>query len=132
MKDSQEKRFARQTAALLRVLGQPARLRILLAIGEGEACVCHLESALGMRQAYISQHLMTLRDADLVTSRRAGKYIFYRLRDTGLLDLICLAAQAACAAFPAPTGAGTYGGCACPHCSPQELITPVILEEPHA
>ncbi len=48
---------------IFRQLSQPSRIEILLAIGEGEACVCHLEAKLGMRQAYISQHLMALRDA---------------------------------------------------------------------
>lgn len=55
-------------ADLFRLLGQPVRLRILLAIGTGEACVCHLEAHLGLRQALISQYLMVLRDAGLATA----------------------------------------------------------------
>ena len=55
--------LAEKAAQLLHLLGQAERLSILLAIGNGEACVCHLEAALGLRQAYISQHLMTLRQA---------------------------------------------------------------------
>jgi len=89
-------RFHSQTkkiAKLFRNLGQPARLRILLTIGEGEACVCHLEALLGYRQAYISQHLMELRKEGLLKSRRDGRYIFYRLRDTAILDLIREASQ---------------------------------------
>jgi DNA-binding transcriptional ArsR family regulator len=78
---------------LFRVLGQPSHLEILIAIGTGEACVCHLETAIGCRQAYISQHLMALRSEGLVVSRREGRRIFYRLKNAGVLDLIRNAAS---------------------------------------
>lgn len=70
-----------------------ARLEILLIIGEGEACVCHLEARLGYRQAYISQHLMALREAGILSARREGKYIFYRLEKPEMLALIRQASQ---------------------------------------
>lgn len=61
-----------QIADLLQTIGQASRLQILLAIGEGEICVCHLESMLGLRQATLSQHLMALREAGIVTDRSDG------------------------------------------------------------
>ena len=73
---------------IFRAIGMPARFQILMAIGKGEACVCHLEALLDMRQAYISQQLMEMRDADLVDTRREGRYIFYRLTEPQLLDLL--------------------------------------------
>lgn len=76
-----------------RTLGQPIRLQILLAIGEDESCVCHLESLLGQRQPYISQHLMALRKAKILTTRRDGRFIFYRLRDPKILDLVGTASE---------------------------------------
>ncbi len=88
-----EDRYTKKISKLFRVLGQPTRLRILLAIGEGEACVCHLEAVLGQRQAYISQHLMALRNAKILATRRDGRFIFYRLRDPKLLDLVDKTAQ---------------------------------------
>ena len=60
-----------QIAQLLRAIDQPARLRILMAIGRSEACVCHLEAMLVLRQAYISQHLMALRHAGILTPQGA-------------------------------------------------------------
>ena len=66
----------------------PIRIQILLALGTGEACVCHLENLLNLRQAYLSQQLMVLRDAGLVTDRREGRFIFYSLRDPALLELV--------------------------------------------
>ncbi len=75
-------------ANLFQTLSLPPRLEILLAIGEAEACVCHLEAALGYRQAFISQHLMALREANILTSRRDGRFIFYRLADRRILDVL--------------------------------------------
>lgn len=57
---------------LLKAISHPARLAILDILRGGEQCVCHIEAALNLRQAYISQQLMTLKDAGLVESRRDG------------------------------------------------------------
>jgi len=73
---------------IFRAISTPARFQILMSIGNGEACVCHLEALLDMRQAYISQQLMDMRDAGLVDTRRDGRYIFYRLTEPELLKLL--------------------------------------------
>ena len=77
-----------QVADYLKLLGSPFRIQILFSIGYGEACVCHLEAILNKRQAYISQHLMILRDAGILETRRDGKYIFYRVADQNIFDLL--------------------------------------------
>ena len=98
---------------LFQVIGQEARLQILLAIGKRETCVCHLEAVLGWRQAYISQHLKALREAGLVSDRRQGRYIHYRLIEPALLDLIFQAAKMRGVTLPdlAPSQE-----CGCPNC----------------
>jgi ArsR family transcriptional regulator len=73
---------------IFKAISTPARIQILAAIGNGEACVCHLEALLDLRQAYISQQLMEMREADLVDTRRDGRYIFYRLTEPKLLDML--------------------------------------------
>ncbi len=73
-------------ARILRAVSSSSRIKILAGIGRGEACVCHLESLLNMRQAYISQQLMEMRDVDLLETRRDGRYIFYRLSEPQFLD----------------------------------------------
>ncbi|HBX69435.1 MAG TPA: ArsR family transcriptional regulator [Chloroflexi bacterium] len=73
---------------IFRAISTPARFRILMAIGTGEACVCHLEALLDLRQAYISQQLMEMREANLVEPRREGRYIFYRLTEPQLLPAL--------------------------------------------
>jgi ArsR family transcriptional regulator, arsenate/arsenite/antimonite-responsive transcriptional repressor len=108
-------------ASLLETISPLTRLQILLAIGTGEACVCHLETALGLRQAYISQHLMALRKADILQDRREGRYIFYRLKDAALLDLIADSARLSGLSpesVPALINTRINPSCECPQCSP--------------
>jgi DNA-binding transcriptional ArsR family regulator len=69
--------FFEEQAALYKALSHPVRLAILEILREGEECVCHMEAALGQRQAYISQQLMVLRDIGLVDNRRDGWNNFY-------------------------------------------------------
>lgn len=75
-------------AEIAKVLGHPTRLQILQVLRVEEACVCHLEAILGQRQAYISQHLMRLREAGLVVDRREGMNVFYALADESLGELL--------------------------------------------
>lgn len=102
-----------EIAKFLQTIGQPARLQILLAIGQGETCVCHLEATFGWRQAYLSQHLMALRKAGILLARRQGRYIHYRLNDPALLGLIRQAAAFQHVTLPelAPSLE-----CGCPNC----------------
>jgi DNA-binding transcriptional ArsR family regulator len=102
-----------QVASFLQTIGQPARLHVLLAIGESETCVCHLEAAFGWRQAYLSQHLMALRKAGLLEGRREGRFIHYRLSDPRLLSFVQQAAELQDVSLPnlAPSK-----DCSCPNC----------------
>ena len=103
-------------ATLLQTIGQPARLQILLAIGETEACVCHLEATFGWRQAYLSQHLMALREAGLVTDRRESRFIFYHLADPRLLGVLRQVAEMQGVSLPELSPSPE---CECPNCSKQ-------------
>jgi ArsR family transcriptional regulator len=107
---------------LLQVISPEPHLEILLAIGKGEACVCHLEAALGYRQAYISQQLMALREAGLLSTRRDGKYIFYRLEKPEIMEMVELAARLAGLDISAVAGKASTSRtpCECPNCSPQK------------
>jgi ArsR family transcriptional regulator len=65
---------------LFRALADPTRLRSLLLLAtEGELCVCELVHAIGELQPKISRHLAMLREAEIVTDRREGLWIHYRL-----------------------------------------------------
>ena len=113
--------ISEQIARTLNVISPSARIAILLAIGTGEACVCHLEAALGWRQAYISQHLMALRKADILQDRREGRYVFYKLTNASLLDLILASARLSGLNPDTITpliSKQTNPTCACPQCAP--------------
>ncbi len=68
-----------EIAELFKVLIHPVRLAILEMLRPGEECVCHMTAMLGLRQAYVSQQLMVLREAGLVIDRRDGWNIYYRV-----------------------------------------------------
>jgi len=129
MKKQPIHQISEQLAAPLSAIASPQRIAILLLIGKGEACVCHLEASLGWRQAYISQHLMALRKAGILQDRREGRYIFYSLKDASILDLIT--ASASLSGLSAETvstliNTQIHPSCECPQCAPV-LIPAEIL-----
>lgn len=66
-------------AQLMRLLCEETRLRILFTLAEGERDVTGLWAPMGLPQATVSHHLTFLRLAGLVSTRREGKHIHYRL-----------------------------------------------------
>jgi len=71
-----------------KALGDTTRLRIAHLLDGGEVCVCHVHEALGLSQPKVSRHLAYLRRAGLVTTRRAGRWIYYRLSPAGMSPLV--------------------------------------------
>jgi len=73
---------AGQLASALRVLADPARLRIVSLIAarpDGEACVCHLTEPLGLSQPTVSHHLKILHEAGLLGRDQRGRWVHYRI-----------------------------------------------------
>ena len=66
--------------ANFKALGDSIRLRLFALLGQyDELCVCHLVDAMQLPQSTISRHLSVLRHAGLVSTRRDGKWMYYRL-----------------------------------------------------
>jgi ArsR family transcriptional regulator len=65
--------------SLLKALADGTRLRILGLLTTGEVCVCHIHQSLKISQPKASRHLAYLRRAGLVTTRRDGLWVHYRL-----------------------------------------------------
>ncbi len=103
-------------AKLFKALMHPARLAILDILRNGEACVCHMEAALGYRQAYISQQLMVLRDAGLVEDRRDGPNIYYRIVKQQIFRVMD-AAQTALGKSTRHRMPAVLASCSCPRCT---------------
>lgn len=91
------------SVALFKALAHPTRLAIIELLRGGELCVCNLERALGCRQAYVSQQLTVLRDAGIVSDRRAGWRIYYRVTLPVVFSLTRLANTTICATQSQPT-----------------------------
>ncbi|MBL8138733.1 MAG: metalloregulator ArsR/SmtB family transcription factor [Acidobacteria bacterium] len=68
-----------EASALFRVLGDPARLRLLRALSIDRFNVTELTGILGLAQSGVSRHLGLLKDAGLVSEERDGIYVYYRL-----------------------------------------------------
>ena len=73
---------------LFKIFGDATRIKIMYALYEDEMCVCAISELLQMTQSAISHQLKTLKDANLVTGRREGKTIYYRLSDDHVKSVI--------------------------------------------
>jgi len=79
-------------AELCKTLSDPKRLRILYLIGNKEKSVSELVKQSGLRQANISQHLAILRQKGVVSTKRNGKLVLYRIAFPKMVKCISLAA----------------------------------------
>jgi DNA-binding transcriptional ArsR family regulator len=73
-------------AAVGRALSDPKRLCVLESLAIGELSVGELSTRVGCHVPNMSQHLAVLRSAGLVSTRREGSTVFYRLADPRVLE----------------------------------------------
>ncbi|OUS17694.1 hypothetical protein A9Q88_02770 [Gammaproteobacteria bacterium 50_400_T64] len=67
-------------SSLFKCLSEPVRLRILfLLLDKGELCVCDIVDTLGLSQSVVSRHLAYLRNNSLLSTRRAGVWVYYKV-----------------------------------------------------
>jgi ArsR family transcriptional regulator len=81
---------AERLASAFKVLGDPARLRMLSLIAaceEGEMCVCDLTTPLGVGQPTVSHHLKVLHDAGFLRREKRGTWVYYAI-ERGALDVL--------------------------------------------
>ena len=77
-----------QASGIFRALGDPERLRLLIRLAVGEACVSELAEEEGEKITTVSARLKLLSSARLVRRRRDAKHVFYALSDEHVLPLI--------------------------------------------
>jgi ArsR family transcriptional regulator len=84
---------AEATAELFKALGDPARVRLvnLLAQGDGEVCMCDLIEPVGLTQPTVSHHMKRLVDAGLVEREQRGKWAFFSLKRDAVEKLAVVA-----------------------------------------
>jgi ArsR family transcriptional regulator len=80
-------REAETLASTLRVLADPARLRLVSVIAaqpDAEACVCNLTEPLGLSQPTVSHHLKLLHEAGILDREQRGRWVYYSIRKGAL------------------------------------------------
>lgn len=90
MTDDATEEVLQRIADRLKAMGNRVRLRILHALEDGELTVGEIQRRIGGSQANVSKHLANLRDAGLVSSRREGVKMYYRVGDE-MVFTICRA-----------------------------------------
>jgi ArsR family transcriptional regulator len=75
-------------SALLKSMSHPIRLRILCQLQDGEKTVGNLQAEIQTTHANISQHLSILRNQGIVGSRRDANFIYNRIADHRVMDLV--------------------------------------------
>ena len=87
-KEAAPDRLLERLARTYKVLGDPTRLRIVMALDGGEMCVCDLAAFVGLSESAVSHQLRRLKDLALVKNRRDGQTLYYALDDWHVSDLI--------------------------------------------
>jgi len=82
------RRGADRAVASLKLLANEERLLLLCQLSQAEMCVGELEERLGIHQPTLSQQLAVLRGQDVVSTRRDGKNIYYRIADPALIEIL--------------------------------------------
>ena len=75
-------------SSIYKILGDPSRLKIVMALKNVEMCVCDLAAFLGLTESAVSHQLRRFRDLALVKSRREGQVIYYSLDDEHVAQLL--------------------------------------------
>ena len=79
--------------ARFKVISEPSRLKILLALEQGELCVEHITDAVGGNQSAVSHQLKILKDNKVIKSRRNGQNMLYSISDWHVLTMIGVAKE---------------------------------------
>jgi ArsR family transcriptional regulator len=93
---SQFETSAAEAAKLLRALSNERRLMILCQLGGGELAVGQIQTLVGLSQSALSQHLAVLREQGVVSTRREGQTIFYRIADPAAVKVVETLAEIFC------------------------------------
>jgi DNA-binding transcriptional ArsR family regulator len=102
--------LAELIARRFRALGDPLRVRLLDRLRDGELTVNALAAQLGAGQQNVSKHLAVLTDAGMVTRRKEGTHVYYRIADEGVFGLceqICGSLQSQLSSLAALVGGPT-------------------------
>jgi DNA-binding transcriptional ArsR family regulator len=107
---------------LLKALSHSTRLAILGILRDGEQCVCHIEATLNLRQAYVSQQLMILKQAGLLEFRRDGLNLYYRVVKPEIFNVLDTLSSVTGVPAKMPKHSHANADCPCPKCNSAQNI----------
>ena len=84
---------AERICDVFRMLSEPSRLKIVVALLDGELCVYHILEAVGGTQSAVSHQLRVLKDNRVVRARRAGQNVYYSLADEHVCQIVRMGLQ---------------------------------------
>jgi ArsR family transcriptional regulator len=70
-----------ETVTVLRALGDENRMRIVIALRRQPLCVCQIVELVQLATSTVSEHLMILKAAGILASRKEGRWVYYRFAD---------------------------------------------------
>lgn len=85
---SKYKKDVENVSKIFSMLGEPARMKIVLSLMEGELCVYHICEITGAKQSATSQHLRKLKDCGIIKSRKEANQVLYSLSDEHVVTII--------------------------------------------
>ena len=83
----------RDLMAVTKALSDENRVRIIMFLLEDELCVCQIIELLGLAPSTVSKHLSILKQAELIDSRKKGRWIYYRLPEEGVPEVVTQAIE---------------------------------------
>lgn len=79
-----------KASEIFALIGEPSRMKIVLALAQGELCVYHICEITGGKQSATSQHLRKLKDCHIIKSRKEANQVLYSLADKHIAEIIHL------------------------------------------
>ena len=86
-------RALERLSRVFKALGDPNRLKMMIALRNVEMCVCDLAAFTGLSESAVSHQLRRLKDLALVKSRREGQIVYYRLDDRRVMTLLAVSLE---------------------------------------
>jgi DNA-binding transcriptional ArsR family regulator len=83
----------RDLMAVTKALSDENRVRIMMFLSEDELCVCQIIELLGLAPSTVSKHLSILKQAELIDSRKKGRWIYYHLPEEGVPEIVTQAIE---------------------------------------
>ena len=81
------------TCNIFKMLSEPSRLKIVLALLEGEMCVYHIVEATGGKQSAVSHQLRVLKDGKVIRARRNGQNVAYSIADEHIAQMVAIGVE---------------------------------------